>query len=449
MAVAVVQTKTGTTTNDDVCVITFDSSTTSGNLIVVAVASSGLKLTDVCLVTDNKGNTYSVGHAHQENSGSNSSHVWQQYTANITGGASHAVTITLTHAVGENAMSIRATIYEISGAATSNVLDRTITNEGTSTTPNAGYVSASHDDQILIGECILDTTATYTTPSGWTELLDSGDSSHNYIIDATATSRQFNPVGSASSTWASGACSYKSATTPSGIYIYKTFHFDENGTWGTTVTEALTIPSVTNSALLVITWGFDGTAGDTDCTGVTWNTTETFTEALDPGSFLDTGVARLRCVAFYLLNPTAATANLVITMGGANYRGHGVCLLLGGVQQSAQPDATASSNSSGGESANPSVSITTVANNSIILAAVLASHEAATVNSINVGTILVGYVTDEPTFGLAWYKLATAGSQAMTYTLSAAQAYQEIAVSLKPAAAASVRPSKLMLMGVG
>lgn len=210
------------------------------------------------------------------------------------------------------------------------------------------------------------------------------------------------------------------------------------GNWGITETHSITVGSVSNSCLACFTYAFDGTAGDTDVTSITFNG-DSLTEALDPSSYLDTGVARLRITAWYLLTPDVTTGNLVITMGGANYRGMAGCVLLSGVQQSSQPDATASANSTAGESANPSSTITTVSDNSLILTALLGSHEAVTINSVSVGTIHVNNTDDEPEFALASYTKASAGSQAVSYNLSAAQAYQMVQVSFKPAVTATRR----------
>lgn len=106
----------------------------------------------------------------------------------------------------------------------------------------------------------------------------------------------------------------------------------------TTPATAFTIPSVVVSAgsnrALVVTAASRTSAG-CGITGVTFNTSENFTvgKAFDPGGDF--------CVeAWTLANPTATTANVVITFAATQSEVGAAAITLNGVKQSSYLDAT-------------------------------------------------------------------------------------------------------------
>jgi len=218
MALAVVQTKTGVTTTNDTIAVTFDAPTTAGNLIVAQIMAYGLAAgsTDAASFsscTDGT-NTYSIGHAYKQNSGSNSEHVWQRYTANAS--SVSTVTAVVIHAPGEDQMNVRMTIFEISGAATSTPLDKTVTAEGTGTAVASGSTGTlTQADEIGIGGAMAGSAATYTAGTGWTEIQDASNATTGHKIVAATTAINFDPTASASVNWVAGIGTFKAAAASS------------------------------------------------------------------------------------------------------------------------------------------------------------------------------------------------------------------------------------------
>lgn len=121
-------------------VTTGSLTTTSGNTIVVGVTRSDATpgTTDV---TDSKGNTYT-----RINTAVNTDRIALYYAENITGGASH--TITLNNLVAHDTFACIAAV-ELSGVLTSGVSDVTTTNTGTATTLSSGSATTTDTDDLV------------------------------------------------------------------------------------------------------------------------------------------------------------------------------------------------------------------------------------------------------------------------------------------------------------
>ncbi len=122
---------------------TFVGSTTSGNLIVVGISIEDSTST-VSSVTDSKGNTYQAA--------TSISAVWNTnrriqiyYAYNITGGASHTVTVT----ISGGSTRVNAVVNEYSGAlASANPLD--VTSSGSAgDDPNTGSATTTTDGSLI------------------------------------------------------------------------------------------------------------------------------------------------------------------------------------------------------------------------------------------------------------------------------------------------------------
>ncbi len=138
--------------------LTFPSATTSGNLIVVSVGWSELLVT--ASISDNKGNTYTS--AIGPTNGPQGARAQTFYAQNITGGATHTVTVTYSGTVGFQSHCI----HEYSGAATTGVLDVAAAASGTSTAPSASGTTTNAND-LIFGWC-YDNNGTLTAGSGFT-----------------------------------------------------------------------------------------------------------------------------------------------------------------------------------------------------------------------------------------------------------------------------------------
>ncbi len=164
MAGVFVQAKTGTGTVGTSLVVTFDSSTAGGNLIFVGAANDGGSADVVTSITDNKSNTYTfIAGASQY-----SRHGEGWYAKNISGGASHAVTINFTG----NAAFV-GQILEYSGLDTTAPLDASGSGFGDSTTVTFNIITTNADDTIV--GFVYGTGAAWTPGSGYTERSDANN----------------------------------------------------------------------------------------------------------------------------------------------------------------------------------------------------------------------------------------------------------------------------------
>lgn len=218
MALAHVQSKRGQGTTT--VVTTFDNTTVSGNMIVVQIAVRVL-WNSVISISDNKGNTFLDGQ-HDEHSSNNIQHFWHYYVPNCVGGAAHAITVVVGNTVGEDAANVTVHIHEASGVALSSAIDQALSAEGNGSTPSSGNITTVVADEICYGMgFITGGTCTYTQPSGWTELIDTGVSfigiCSAYIIKSATGTFPYNPTGTRSDDWLCMIYTYKMADAGSAI----------------------------------------------------------------------------------------------------------------------------------------------------------------------------------------------------------------------------------------
>lgn len=162
MPISRVQSKSGQVSPATSVTVTFNSATTSGNLLVLCVTSyyAGANAGGTWTVSDNKGNTWSSA-----TSSDTFSRIQIFYAENITGGSSHQVTLS----VSGIAAYMIATAVEYSGVATSSSLDQsgsayTATNTTSYTSPTTGTTSQA--DELLIGCHHAYQSSATPTPSG-------------------------------------------------------------------------------------------------------------------------------------------------------------------------------------------------------------------------------------------------------------------------------------------
>jgi hypothetical protein len=169
----VMQTKAGQTDNVEGAsvTLTFDTPTVTGRAIVVSVAgwdTGNAAMSFTC--TDNKGNTYStVPGAAAESPG----HAWVQqfYCIDITGGASHQITVA---SASGNANYIQAEAMEVIGLGTASPLDTSVENatQGFAGTSTTGNITPTVDD-FVVAAMTEDGGFTVSGVSvGWSESYD-------------------------------------------------------------------------------------------------------------------------------------------------------------------------------------------------------------------------------------------------------------------------------------
>lgn len=144
----------------------FSSTPTNGNLIIVAarIGAAGRTVT----VSDDGLNTYAI--AITESDGS--SDLITFYAMNIAGVASHTVTVSISGA----GTSIRMTLHEYSGLATSSALDQTAGDSAlvSSATADSGSTSTTTvADELLFGAGIHGAGGTLSAGTGYGNLTAS------------------------------------------------------------------------------------------------------------------------------------------------------------------------------------------------------------------------------------------------------------------------------------
>jgi hypothetical protein len=146
--------------------ITFNNSTSAGNLIVVALRKAAPQ---TCSLADNRGNSYGLITTIDQPE-DHRDHLW--YAKNIYGGAT-TITVTCPQ-VG----TTRLAIHEFSGIDTGSPLDRISTNidaSGTSATASTGSMSPSQANELVFGFCSVGNSSSFNPSSGYSLAQTVGD----------------------------------------------------------------------------------------------------------------------------------------------------------------------------------------------------------------------------------------------------------------------------------
>lgn len=185
-------------------VATAGITTTSGNALVVVVATNSVNVTSV---TDNKGNTFTPASSNPQNT--TGSREYAFVAQNISGGAGHVITANL----ASSAIAAIATA-EFSGRATSSVVaSQTAFVESTRT---ASHVSGSSGALPVTGcdmvcaiadSAFIDqgTTEVYTGTSGWTVPASAAVATAGATVTAYIAYLENVGTGSQQATWTNSA----------------------------------------------------------------------------------------------------------------------------------------------------------------------------------------------------------------------------------------------------
>ena len=158
MAIAHVQTNTDNIASGNSDTLAYSSNVTAGSLLVLG-CRLGSSANDDVAVTDSLTQTWTRA-ATRYDAGLGRVEIW--YFANSAGGA-NTVTISFTG----TATTIRWSIHEYSGAATSSVLDQTNTGQGDAS-PSSGYDITSSDDGLIFAMAGNNLTTTMTEEASYT-----------------------------------------------------------------------------------------------------------------------------------------------------------------------------------------------------------------------------------------------------------------------------------------
>lgn len=215
----------------------FGSSTTTGNLIVVSVSDDGGTAGGITSVTDSKSNTYTK--IANEQAGSSTLSMW--YAKNITGGASHTVTIAWNTGLVSQASFVA---QEFSGCDTSSPLDRFTGATGSSTSPSSGATAATTTDAQLVvgGVAYFGTAVTPSAGSGYTNANSvaftnaSGSEESKVIALAAAQTATFTLSGSRD--WSCGVATFKASGAVATLQQEGYGFYNDNGSESTMTTLA-------------------------------------------------------------------------------------------------------------------------------------------------------------------------------------------------------------------
>jgi len=184
---------------------------------------------------------------------------------------------------------------------------------------------------------------------------------------------------------------------------------------------------------------FSAEGGDTtpqSITGVTWNTSENFTKL--GRAAVSAGIDNDYCAEiWYLVNPTATTANCVITLDGASGAREYYLLEANGVNQTTpfRDFTTAFQNT---EDTTITATLSSAVGDVVVDAAACGAHRTKTVGASQTQLFNAtgAYSTsNRPELGVSWE--AGAASVTMSWSLNNANRWATVLGSLQPSAASA------------
>jgi hypothetical protein len=228
--------------------ITFNSSSVSGNLIVVSFTLDRTDRT-VTSITDDKSNSYTLAIGPTDwDSGAERSYTY--YASNITGGGS-AITITITLSGATNTyFEIYAT--EFSGVATASPLDQTSSATGTGTVINSGSKTTTQAAELIYGYSeVANNPATPDSP-----LVQRSNFNNNFTADRTVTATgSYSVTGTVGSTrWFCHMLTFKAALASTGTTGKIDGGVDLNGSDNYIYTATSSSLNITGNKITLSAW---------------------------------------------------------------------------------------------------------------------------------------------------------------------------------------------------
>ena len=195
----------GTTTTAS---LAFNASNTAGNLIAVTIRAGAPN--QVFTVTDSSGNSYQK--AIEINNGSNDT-LAIYYAPNIAGGPN---TVTVSDAIQA---TLRFTVLEYAGIASSSPLDVTAAAQGYGTNPSSGSVATTGNGDLLLGAVATGRSPGFNAGSGYTieESVPAAPGTRLIAEDAVQTSAGSASLAAtlgASDSWAAALAAFLPAPAP-------------------------------------------------------------------------------------------------------------------------------------------------------------------------------------------------------------------------------------------
>ncbi len=206
----------------------------------------------------------------------------------------------------------------------------------------------------------------------------------------------------------------------------------DNAASGNTTSQTLTLSSFVVGAgsdkALFVGVGIRGIVSGQNVTGITWNGSEGFSRV---GTQEANGIIAVEL--WELVNPTAATADIVITLSGSPGSNQiGGVISLTGVDQTTPSEASAQANGSGTSS---SVSVTTVTDNAWALDVVNHRNDTDITEGGSQTNRWEEAFSTSTIAGGSTDPVSPAAPHAMTWSWATSHSWAAIAASVKPASA--------------
>lgn len=201
-------------------VTTRSFTSTTGNLLVVAVAAQNMATTQAfSSVADNKGNTYSKAGSYVWCCGNPSYAVEIWYSSNIAGGSGHIVTANsgTTTTLGSSS-NVFITVQEFSGIAHSSAFDVTAGTAATSANPDSGNTATTSQANELVFGAALGGTFAINPGSGFSNsssVNHVGSNGGNFAVESKVVSSAgaySATFGMAPTSWAAVVATFRAGS---------------------------------------------------------------------------------------------------------------------------------------------------------------------------------------------------------------------------------------------
>ena len=206
---------------------------------------------------------------------------------------------------------------------------------------------------------------------------------------------------------------------------------------GSSVTVSHAVGAGADRVMIALTTVQDSNHANYPVTSVVFNGGESLTKIRE-----DEAVGNVGTSIWYLINPTNVTANVVATFTGPLGEMTLGVITITGAKQSAQPDAN---NGATGNSSGPTLSLTTVADNSWSFTVCAAEASFSSVD--NGQTVITGYPQTDQSYenaDTARKAIATAAATTLGYTIGWGAPWSLSAASFLPTAVTTFKPKVMM-----
>ena len=327
--------------NADRASLPFASANTAGNWIGVAIRAGNVG--QVLSVTDSRGNVYRKAVQLDETTDRTSLALY--YAENVAGGSN---TVTVTKSISGG--SLRLSVVEYSGVASSGSLDTVAAARGSTASPSSGPASATVPGELVLGLITTANSSTPTAGSGFTIQERVPTSGPKLIVEDKVQSAAGSATASlslsSSDNWGALVATFRPASGSSGsqgpaagTYALKAVAYDDKGASTTSATATITVGAANKAPTVTLTSPANGgsytapasislaaTASDADGTvsrvefyaGSTLLNTDSSAPYSYSWGSVPAGTYALKAVAYDDKGASTSSATATVTVGSSN-----------------------------------------------------------------------------------------------------------------------------------